>query len=95
MLLCQAIIITREIWVSALRDFNSKMGNTLATKVLFISKIKTSIQMSTILIYLLAISLNINLLILIADILLLITTLITLYTGFIYSKNSFVDNQRQ
>lgn len=92
--LMSSVIITREIWISALRDYNSRIGNTLATKVLFISKVKTSIQMITILIYLVAISLGINLLILIADILLFTTTLITVYTGFIYSKNSFGEMHR-
>lgn len=89
-----SIIITRELWVSALRDFNSRVGNESATKVLFISKIKTSVQMTTIFIYLLAISINMNLLILISDILLLITTLITLYTGFIYSQSTFAKEQK-
>ena len=35
-----ALIITREIWVSALRDFNSRRNNSDATKVLYIAKLK-------------------------------------------------------
>ena len=46
-----ALIITREIWVSALRDFNSRNNNSNATKVIYIAKIKTTIQLFTISIY--------------------------------------------
>ena len=46
-----ALIITREIWVSALRDFNSRTNNTNATKVIYIAKVKTTIQLFTISIY--------------------------------------------
>ena len=38
-----SFIITREIWVSALRDFNSRNGNSDATKVTFLAKIKRKI----------------------------------------------------
>lgn len=84
-----ALIITREIWVSALRDFNSRNNNTNATKVTFIAKIKTTIQIFTISTYLFALASNIMLLILIADILLIITVLITLYSGYLYTLNTF------
>ena len=39
-----SLIITREVWVSALRDYNSRINNTNATKVIFVAKIKTTIQ---------------------------------------------------
>ena len=84
-----ALIITREIWVSALRDFNSRNNNSEATKVIFIAKIKTSIQIFTISIYLLALAFNIMLLIPIADIFMIISVLITLYTGYIYTLSTF------
>ena len=47
-----SLIIAREIWISALRDFNARNNNTNATKVIYIAKIKTSIQLFTIFIYL-------------------------------------------
>ena len=47
-----SLIISREIWISALRDFNARNNNTNATKVIYIAKIKTSIQLFTIFIYL-------------------------------------------
>ena len=63
-----ALIISREIWVSALRDFNSRNNNFDATKVIYIAKIKTTIQLFTISIYLFALAFDLMLLILIADI---------------------------
>jgi CDP-diacylglycerol--glycerol-3-phosphate 3-phosphatidyltransferase len=82
-----SLIISREIWVGALRDFSARRGNSGATKVTFLAKIKTTIQLFNISLYLLGFLLNNMLIILIADIFLLITLIITLYTGFIYSMN--------
>jgi CDP-diacylglycerol--glycerol-3-phosphate 3-phosphatidyltransferase len=84
-----ATIITREIWVGALRDLNARNGKSNATKVTFLAKIKTSVQLFTISIYLLGLTINNMFLIIIADILLFISLFITLYTGLIYSINTF------
>ena len=84
-----SLIITREIWVGALRDMNSRYGNTMATKVTFLAKIKTSTQLFTISIYLLGLSLNNMLMIVLGDIFLFLSFLITMYTGLIYTRNSF------
>ncbi|MDB2665357.1 CDP-diacylglycerol--glycerol-3-phosphate 3-phosphatidyltransferase [Gammaproteobacteria bacterium] len=46
------ILIAREFWVSALRDFNSRNMNTAATKVTFLAKLKTSSQFLTIFLFL-------------------------------------------
>tara|TARA_B100001057_G_C22746844_1_gene910081 strand:+ start:822 stop:1364 length:543 start_codon:yes stop_codon:yes gene_type:complete len=83
-----SLIITREIWVGALRDFNARNGRTDATKVTFLAKIKTSIQLFTISIYLLGLILNNMLLILFGDMFLFLSLLITFYTGYIYTINS-------
>ena len=84
-----AIIITREIWVGALRDLNARNGKTDATKVTFIAKIKTTIQIFTLSIYLLGLSINNMLLVVIADVLLFISLFITLYTCYLYTSNTF------
>jgi CDP-diacylglycerol--glycerol-3-phosphate 3-phosphatidyltransferase len=84
-----ATIITREIWVGALRDLNARNGNINATKVTFLAKIKTSIQLFTISVYLFGLAINNMLVITIADIFLFISFFITLYTGLIYSLNTF------
>jgi len=84
-----ALIISREIWVGALRDINSRNNRSDATKVTFLAKIKTTIQLFTISVYLLALALNNMLLVVIADVLLFASLFITLYTGFVYTLNSF------
>ena len=71
-----AFIITREIWVGALRDFNARQQNTKATRVTFLAKIKTTIQLFTISTYLLGLAMNNMLLILIADIIYLLLLLL-------------------
>ena len=84
-----SIIITREIWVGALRDLNARNNKSDATKVTFLAKIKTTIQLFTISIYLFGLTINNMLLIVIGDIFLFISLLVTLYTGFLYTINSF------
>ncbi len=80
-----ALIISREVFVAALRDYNARNHNSAATKVTFLAKIKTTVQLNTIFIYLLGFSLSFNLLFVIGDILLFIATIITIYTGISYT----------
>tara|TARA_B100001057_G_scaffold238857_1_gene239113 strand:- start:1253 stop:1798 length:546 start_codon:yes stop_codon:yes gene_type:complete len=84
-----AVIITREIWVGALRDMNARNGKTDVTRVTFLAKIKTTVQLFTISIYLLGLTINNMLVIVIGDIFLFVSLFITLYTGFLYTVNSF------
>tara|TARA_B110000008_G_scaffold190520_1_gene189261 strand:- start:1627 stop:2163 length:537 start_codon:yes stop_codon:yes gene_type:complete len=84
-----SIIVTREIWVGALRDFNSRNSKFEATKVTFLAKVKTTIQLFTISIYLLGLSLNNMLIILFGDMFLFLSLLITIYTGYIYTVATF------
>jgi CDP-diacylglycerol--glycerol-3-phosphate 3-phosphatidyltransferase len=88
-----ALIITREIWVGALRDLNARNRKTDATKVTFLAKIKTTMQLFTISIYLLGLTINNMLFIVIGDIFLFISLFITLYTGFLYTVSSFKTNE--
>ena len=84
-----SLIITREIWISALRDFNSRNNNVNATKVIYIAKIKTTIQLFTIAVYLAALAFNKMFLVILGDIFIIISVLITLYTGYVYTYNTF------
>jgi CDP-diacylglycerol--glycerol-3-phosphate 3-phosphatidyltransferase len=88
-----ALIITREIWVGALRDMNARNNRSDATKVTFLAKTKTTLQLFTISIYLLGLAVNNMLIIVIGDIFLFISLFITLYTGFLYTVNSFKTNE--
>ena len=90
-----AIVITREIWVGALRDLSARNGKSDATKVTFLAKIKTSVQLLTLSIYLFGLAINNMLIIVIADILLFISLFITLYTGLIYTLNTFKNEEAQ
>ncbi len=84
-----SIILTREILVVALRDYSSRNNISNKMKVTFLAKTKTAIQMQTLTTYLLALTLKLNLLLIISDILLGIAALITLYTGYQYAMNIF------
>ena len=90
-----AVIITREIWVGALRDLNARNGKSDATKVTFLAKIKTSVQLLTLSIYLFGLTINNMLIIVIADILLFVSLFITLYTGLKYTINTFKNEEAQ
>ena len=86
-----SLIIAREIGY-AFRDYNARNNNSNATKVIYIAKIKTFAQLFSLSIYLIALAFDLMLLILIADILLIMSLLITLYTGYIYTINTFNKN---
>ena len=55
-----ALIISREIWVSALRDYSARRNISNATKVTYLAKIKTSIQMFTIGLYLFGLAIDVR-----------------------------------
>ena len=84
-----SIILSREIWVSALRDYNARNNNIDATRVIYIAKMKTTIQLFTISVYLFGLMLSNMLILIIGDIFLIISTLITFYTGYLYTVQSF------
>ena len=88
-----AIIITREIWVGALRDLNAQNGKSDATKVTFLAKIKTTVQLFTLSVYLFGLAVNNMLTIIVADIFLFISLFITLYTGIIYTINTLKEDE--
>jgi len=84
-----AVIISREIWVAALRDINSRNNQSDKTRVTFLAKTKTAIQMFSILIYLFGLAINNMMSLFFADILLVIALLITIQTGFQYTIATF------
>ncbi len=84
-----SFIISREIGVAALRDYAARKNMSHKTKVTFLAKSKTALQLFTIGLYLFALSFKLNLLILIGDISLIAATLITIYTGYEYANNIF------
>ena len=89
MALLSSLIIAREIGIAALRDYSARNNLSERTKVTFLAKAKTSVQLLTIGLYLLALAISFNLLIVISDIFLIVATFITLYTGYQYILNVF------
>jgi len=84
-----AIIISREIWVAALRDINARNNQSDKTKVTFLAKTKTAIQMFAILMYLFGLTLNNMMVLFFADIVLIIALLVTIQTGLQYTISTF------
>ena len=84
-----SLIIAREIGIAALRDYSSKKNISDRTKVTYLAKIKTSLQLFAIGSYLFALTISFNLLILISDIFLIMASIITIYTGYEYTQNVF------
>ena len=89
MAVMSSFIISREIGISVLRDYATRNDMSHKTKVTFLAKSKTTLQLFTIMLYLFALSFNLNLLIIIGDISIIAATLITLYTGYEYANNIF------
>ena len=84
-----AAIISREIWIAALRDINSRNNQSDKTKVTFLAKTKTAVQMLSILMYLFGLTINNMMILFFADIILIIALLITIQTGFQYTISTF------
>ena len=84
-----AVIISREVWVAALRDINARNNQSDKTKVTFLAKIKTATQMFAILMYLFGLTINNMIVLFFADIFLIIALLVTIQTGFQYTISTF------
>ncbi len=82
-----SLIISREVAIAALRDYASRNNMSAKIQVTYIAKTKTTFQFLSIFLYLFALSFKFNLLIIISDILLIITTILTIYSGYQYLMN--------
>ena len=82
-------ILTRELWVSALRDLNAQKGNLGATAVTSIAKYKTTVQLLACAIYLYSLSIQSSLLLFISDFVLFFALILTVYSGLLYSIKTF------
>ena len=83
------IMLAREFWVAALRDLNARQGTSDSTKVTFLAKFKTSIQLFTLSFYLIGLSLNSSLILFISNFLLFLALIITIQTGLSYTIATF------
>jgi len=83
------LILIREFWVAALRDINARENNIEATRVTFLAKIKTFLQLTSFLLILCGLYTNNSLLIFIGNISLLASLIVTLQTGLEYTVKTF------
>ena len=83
------LILAREFWVSALRNFNSQNGYPNLMEVTFLAKMKTAVQFTALFIYLLGLFLNNGLLLLIAHLIFFGSMIISLKTGMEYTIKTF------
>jgi CDP-diacylglycerol--glycerol-3-phosphate 3-phosphatidyltransferase len=83
------MMLAREFWVAALRDLNARQGTSGSTKVTFLAKIKTFIQLSTFSFYLIGLILDNSLILFISNFLLFLALIITLQTGLSYTIATF------
>ena len=84
-----SIMLAREFWVGALRDFNARNGNEAATSVTFLAKIKTTMQFVTFCWILTGLYFNSALMIFLGNFFLFLALIITLQTGLSYTIATF------
>ena len=84
-----SIMLAREFWVGALRDFNARNGNEAATTVTFLAKIKTTIQLVTFCWILTGLYFNSELIIFLGNFFLFLALIITMQTGLSYTIATF------
>lgn len=83
------MILARELWVGALRDYNARRPNNDATRVTTLAKIKTFIQFFTFSLYLIGLVFNNEFILFISNFFLLLALIITLQTGLQYTVATF------
>ena len=84
-----SMMLAREYWVSALRDFNAQKGNAAATNVTFLAKIKTFTQLATFCLYLFGLYLDSVFIVFLANFFLFLALIITIQTGLSYTIATF------
>lgn len=84
-----AIIVAREIIVSALREWMAELGKRSRVKVNTLGKIKTAVQMIALIVLLSCDTSTSTLIILLGYILLYIAAVLTIWSMFLYLKAAF------
>ena len=86
--LISCILISREFWVSGLRDLNSRKNNISATKVTFTAKLKTATQFLAIFLFLLGFYTKSTLIVFIANFVLFLSLILSIQSGMRYTLES-------
>ena len=84
-----SMMLAREFWVGALRDFNARNGNEAATTVTFLAKIKTTMQLATFCWILIGLYFDSAFMIFLGNFFLFLALIITIQTGLSYTIATF------
>ena len=84
-----AIMISRDVWVNGVREYNARLSQSEKSQVTFLAKIKTSIQMFAISAYLFSLFIENSFLLFISNFLLFLALIITIQTGLSYTIATF------
>ena len=84
-----ALIISREFWVSGLRDYNARIDNVHATSVSSLAKLKTATQFLSFSLFLFGIASGNALIIFCANFVLFLSMLLSYKTGLAYTLATF------
>ena len=83
------LLLLREFWVSALREYTAMNGISNASDVTFQAKVKTALQFIAISSYLISFAFNSSLGLFLSSFVLFLSLLISIKTGMQYTKNVF------
>lgn len=89
-LMC-SIILAREFWVSALREYTSAQNISNKTSVTFIAKAKTAFQFVALSMYFLGAAIEFALITFLANFMLFMSMLLAFKSAIHYSMNTFKD----
>jgi len=89
------LILSREFWVSALREHVAQFSKSNLMKVTFLAKIKTTIQFIAIALFFLGFETDFALIIFIASFVLFLAMLISIKTAIEYTHNFYYYQNKQ
>ena len=84
-----AILLGREFWVSALREYSSSLSISNLTAVTFVAKVKTTFQFIAISMYFLGAAFDLALIIFLANFILLIAVFLSCKSAIDYTVKTF------
>lgn len=90
--LISIFLISRELWVSALRIASSSDGSSKNLSVTFLAKLKTTTQFISLSLYFFSISQNIAIGFLLADFILFLSMLLSMKTAIDYTKSFYIQS---
>ena len=88
-----ALILAREFWVSALREYSSTHNISNTTMVTFVAKIKTTFQFIALSMFFLGAASNLPLIVFVAKFTLFISVLLAIKSAISYTRGTLFETQ--